>query len=479
MAEKIAPLAPIDETQAPYGNVSGDLLTSIINGLGGAIAGFVRGPGDVMAGKRSPYEVGPEMALNMIGVGGPAAMVQGRNALGAAGGKLFNFDPHIAALDQTISDLKASIPPKPMPTKGPIPTSTEDLIAALGKILDDAKPADALAPSPPVGKPQDFGLSFGYNVKAMPMADGTYMYHVVDPQNKSLMAFDTLGKADNWFSENVKALVPEQFPATLLNEAPTKKSPFDQGISLEKWQEKNPGGSINAYYGLPEPAKSLKITTAPNQDWAPWVDKEMKVPPGEPGPKLEPKIVDLEDAARLARAENAGYTTDAYHGSRSLNTNSAIYGREAQEGVPLQGDEFYSTANPVLAEQYANMLHTDPNKGYHAAQNAGITPLKLNTQDYHVVDAQGKHWTNINSKAISEARAQGKPGVTIHNVWDEYASTKNLPTPNTIHITLPEGFHTVRSPIAQFKDLNINDLLAGLAGAGVILPQVLPDDKAK
>ncbi|TXH10398.1 MAG: hypothetical protein E6R03_15490 [Hyphomicrobiaceae bacterium] len=195
------------------------------------------------------------------------------------------------------------------------------------------------------------------------------------------------------------------------------------------------------------------------------------VPPGkEIVPKAMPEITSPEEALRQTAAAFGEYTTPAFHGSSSFGRQAAL-SASGGERAPIAGGYFYSSAEPALAEMYSAGLSTNPALGYTIPQHVTpeIMPLLLNTQDYHVVDGMRKNWTEANGKAITEALALGKPGVTIHNVFDEPGSTRTL-GPRTIHITFPEGYNTVRSKFAKFDPakFNMNDLLAGLAGGGVI-----------
>lgn len=274
----------------------------------------------------------------------------------------------------------------------------------------------------------------------------------------------------------------------------TKKAPIDQGISMDDWMAKNPGGTINEYLGVKDaPAQPIKheITTA-TPDENTWAPKDSQyyysVPPRPAGqPDTAPpgwlSALDQEEATRQANAAAGGYTTDAFHGTRGFDASVADpYANYAvpRGEMPINPD-FYSTPSGDLAEMYAAMLDKNPAKGYHADYPAQIMPLKLNTNDYHVVDGGGKIWSKVNQGAISEARKLNKPGVRIDNIYDEPMTTTVLPEPKTIFITLPGGENTVRSKFAKFDPtkFNMNDLLAGLAGAGIVGPGLFGEDQSK
>lgn len=104
------------------------------------------------------------------------------------------------------------------------------------------------------------------------------------------------------------------------------------------------------------------------------------------------------------------------------------------------GTEFYSTPNPRLAGDYATQ---NPRATGH-----NITPLRLDTKDYHTVNAMGKTWDAINTDAIREANMLNKKGVVIRNVLDDSDPKNRTRGPQTVYITLDPS--TVRSRFAKF-----------------------------
>ena len=448
---------------------------------------------------------GPEMALNTIGTGAGFAKP---GAVGIAGGKLGATQPK--QLDPTEEALKAIMealgepthnmsqvvpkaPPKvwannvsPMTKKNSLDYEqmsdgsfevfnpyTAEVLAEVGskeaaeQFIKNHKLSDV--PGTP-----EFNAKYGYKEPATlsPPDDGLGLNRDLFPEGgweADLQAI--LAKDDAEFKTTAKANV------AAIDDA-----------KLDKWLEKNPGGSISDFLGFkPEPIKKpIKTTPVDAGAWESYNRPGLEVPP-RPDAALRPNpaqdilerggfapgkqtdwleglaAVDAQEALRQVDRILGGYTQPAFHGTRGLSKN-------ADGTLPLAGDEFYTSANPVLGEQYASGLMKNPDTGYNAIEGAQIAPLWLNTDAYHVYDAGGAHWIQANRTAIAQARAAGAPGVRVNNVWDEYGSTKNLPAPQDIFITLPEGFNTVRSTAAQFnpKKFNVNDLLAGLAGFGVV-----------
>ena len=159
--------------------------------------------------------------------------------------------------------------------------------------------------------------------------------------------------------------------------------------------------------------------------------------------------------AREARAQSQGFTQDAYHGSKGEGSGKSWQTLEVK--APREYG-FYSTAHPDLAELYA---------GSGQGIRPNILPLKINTNEYNVVDAQGKTWTTVNQPAIEKAIEEGKKGIVIHNVWDEPDTKGTLSEPKTVFITLDPT--TVRSKFAKFSEegIGLNNLLA--SGAALVL----------
>ena len=138
----------------------------------------------------------------------------------------------------------------------------------------------------------------------------------------------------------------------------------------------------------------------------------------------------------LERASKQGFTTEAYHGTG---------GFEGTKIKKLNEDEFYATSNAEEANMWAT-AHGEVNP----ASNSAVLPLRLNTQDYHVVDvaAKGGKYHKIQNEAAEEALKLGKKGVIFKNATE----SDNL-KPETIYMIFDPS--TVRSRFAQFKPENV------------------------
>lgn len=170
------------------------------------------------------------------------------------------------------------------------------------------------------------------------------------------------------------------------------------------------------------------------------------------------------------RAQAQGYTTPAFRGM-------SVY---QKGGVPNpvfdfdKSENLYSSSSPMLADMYSSYLSHHP--GWDVPRDvfkegAQVSPLLLNTSDYHYYDAKGAHWSSSmgNQRGIREAQAAGKPGVIIDNVWDEPNSTHALGQPHKVIVTFPEGASTAKSRFAERFDPSSPNMLHGLLamlGAG-------------
>jgi hypothetical protein len=179
-----------------------------------------------------------------------------------------------------------------------------------------------------------------------------------------------------------------------------------------------------------------------------------------------------QHGVKLTPVESNPFTTDAYHGSPSPLKGERI---KPMSGIKIGQDEsgyivwdiinnkilkgnfptqeaahdwvdknaladFYSTPNPGLASDYS--------KGYTFERGPNVTPLKLDTSNYHTVDAKSQTWDAVNQFAINEANQLGKKGVIIKNVYDDPEPSRSSRGPQTVYITLDPS--TVRSKFAKF-----------------------------
>jgi hypothetical protein len=170
------------------------------------------------------------------------------------------------------------------------------------------------------------------------------------------------------------------------------------------------------------------------------------------------------------RAEMLGYTVETYRGSSKSTGPRQVREGEARPLPHQLGEtEYYSTSDPKLAGRYA-MQNFHP--GIDDPGNPAIQKLLLNTSNYHVIDAEGAIWNDIQHKGLSAALKADKDGLIIHNVRDEPGSVSSSSgaTTSSVYITFPDRMSTVRSAFAKFEPskTKIADLLAVSTGGVVV-----------
>src|SRR3984957_9330012 len=170
----------------------------------------------------------------------------------------------------------------------------------------------------------------------------------------------------------------------------------------------------------------------------------------------------------LERAKQLGYTTEVYRGMKSPHEG---------RGAESQGySEFYTAAHPDVAGLYAGVPEKYTKSGripdHTLPEGANVMPLRLNTSNYHEVDAQHSTWTDdgglLMLEALRQAKKHDKDGVIVRNIYDEPAGdTTKLGHSTDVYIPLKGS--TVRSKFADFDPsrIHLNNLLAGLGGVAV------------
>jgi hypothetical protein len=186
--------------------------------------------------------------------------------------------------------------------------------------------------------------------------------------------------------------------------------------------------------------------------------QQLKLPPTVKPPDMQGDV--LPEPQRQAARLKGNYVTEAFRGVR------VEPGKDFQ-GV-FKGSEMYSSVSTKLADMYSSYLSAHPGeapKPYAYHEGASVVPLWIDTSDYLHVDAKGAHWSSFNPGAIAEAKAQGKKGVVIDNVWDEPNSTHSLEGPQKVFVTFKNGASTVKSKSAARFDPSSPNIARGLIPA--------------
>jgi hypothetical protein len=224
--------------------------------------------------------------------------------------------------------------------------------------------------------------------------------------------------------------------------------------------------------------------------------------------------LDMSPEARAARAQEMGYTVDAYHGTKG-NFDSFSPDKVGSNAMNYGEGAYYFTDNPNVASGYAMAdLPGAPGGAYEQmvsnqadlaklADNPRINalpesiretarramadtlkkniagtseryqkalegapqviPSKLRFDNPYIVDADGgQHW-NFTPQAIKAAQEGGHDGAIIRNVRDQPHIGKDVTVPSTVYV--PFNPNQIRSRNAAFDPAKANspDLLASRA----------------
>lgn len=196
----------------------------------------------------------------------------------------------------------------------------------------------------------------------------------------------------------------------------------------------------------------------PGVTWPSYDPVAGTLPPTVKPPTMHPDV--RPEPLRQWARQQGNYVTEAFRGV-TVKPGGDFQGE-------FKGSEMFSSVSPKLADLYSGYLSKHP--GAKPApgsypEGASAVPLWIDTSDYLHTDAQGAHWTAFNPKAIQEAKAQGKKGVVIDNVWDEPNSTNSLEGPQKIFVTFDK--RTVKSKFAARFDPKSPDISRSIAAVGI------------
>ena len=181
----------------------------------------------------------------------------------------------------------------------------------------------------------------------------------------------------------------------------------------------------------------------------------------------------MDEASRMARAAEQGFTVDAYHGTEAP---------DFQQFLPEFSDTARKTGTPHGAFVFSDSPHNasgyagkPSGLGYDIANfdNGGrVIPAKIALGRTMKVNAKGDNWRDIYHKGesydINElaqiAQAKGYDSLTVKNVVDSNGYTKK---PQTTHFVFNPA--NIRSKFAAFDPAKRGsaNLLAGLGLGGL------------
>jgi hypothetical protein len=197
----------------------------------------------------------------------------------------------------------------------------------------------------------------------------------------------------------------------------------------------------------------------------------------------------MDEASRLARAQEQGYTIDAYKGGQPYDWNTmpetnwkgeVIKGTENR--VPVELTSINSPNSP-----YAGFFSNDPKVADRFAapfEHGAVWPTKLKFENPLVIDAQGKHAAAFQFDSI--ARDPKNNTITemnkFHGAFKEGSPHDGVILKNTKDegdVYIPRNPDQIRSRFAAFDPAKIGsgELLGSLVGAGILGPMVTPRER--
>lgn len=242
-------------------------------------------------------------------------------------------------------------------------------------------------------------------------------------------------------------------------------------------------------------------------NWAPEMAMGMVGAPGGRGGMGSGARLPMDEASRMRRMAEQGWSTDAYHGTNQTITefSNAARGTSTKAGSAKQAH--WLSENPQTASGYADLAAdravTDlvaasqraerngqwdlahdlmvkaENLEKEAARGQNVIPAKLRG-NFKEFDAEGKMVNDLGESQLNrwtkEARAEGFDGVKVLNLSDEGGYGVYRPT---THYGVFEP-KNIRSKFAAFdpanKDSgNLLGSLAALLGGGTLANQFKPE----
>lgn len=136
----------------------------------------------------------------------------------------------------------------------------------------------------------------------------------------------------------------------------------------------------------------------------------------------KPPTIDRSQAARMARAEELGFTVPAYHGTpdaRNIRaTGRFSTAKERYDGKPDPSTDFWATTDYRTAKSYA-----DPARAFdYQGSEPAVLDVLMRQKNPAVIDAGGKRWTETLDQVIA-AQSAGHDGIVVKNVIDDYNGT--------------------------------------------------------
>lgn len=210
------------------------------------------------------------------------------------------------------------------------------------------------------------------------------------------------------------------------------------------------------------------------------------------GPSMARKAsaLPMDEASRMARAAELGFTSQAYHATHApdfAKFDKSLAGSAADIGNNV-GKVIWATDKPSVADTYlggmfvnrANVPHAPDiggGVGRYYSEGGRVMPLSVRAGDFDVWDMNGAMFGHSSvQKALYDAKKAGAPGVIFENLRDPGGMATGMGEKSTVYaIFNPKD---IRSRFAAFDPAKRNspDLLAGYANpfAGLLQGEPQP-----
>ena len=312
-----------------------------------------------------------------------------------------------------------------------------------------------------------------------------------------LKAADQLKRLSDQFGEPVPAMAAKyrgafkidddlMAQAVALTGDPNLPSMFERG---KLWAEMKPHEAYRRLAGEVE-ARNVqsRMDMTPEQRRAspPWTTQDTPfeqqiVRMNANGPQASLPPLPMDEASRMARAKEQGYTIDAYKGAYPYDPASGpIYGfkdgkwQEVDNvgAVPKPLTEFNSPGAPYVGFFGGQNV---ANRFAKAFAEGAVYPMKLQFKNPLVIDGGGKPAGAFQFPEMAKKAGTNEDYQKFMSAWKPDSPYDGVIIKETLDegtIYVPKEPQQARSRFAAFDPAQRNsaDLLAGLAAAGLMLP---------
>ena len=170
--------------------------------------------------------------------------------------------------------------------------------------------------------------------------------------------------------------------------------------------------------------------------------------------RLAKTVLPMDEASRMKRAREMGYTVNAYHGTGG---DIAEFDPSKMNPSMKLGKGFYFSETPSYANLASSIRHKRARAKGDESQSANVMPVKLKLENPMVFDSENA--LPVGGRLdMDTLKAMGHDGVILK-------SNKG----NEITVFEP---HQIRSKFAKFdpKKSKSGNILAGAGGTAVALP---------